>query len=74
MGGSPVGTSPQHVSSSSLPSPNLLLRIFMTLLRIPGLCEAFVYSFANQYRDAVPASQGSYEAPLILIMRFKIIK
>lgn len=74
MGGSPLDTSPWYVSLSLLPLPNLLLRIFMTLLRVPGLHEAFVYSSANQYRNAVPALQRSYEAPLILVMRFKTIK
>lgn len=68
MGGPPVGISPRYINLSLPPLPSLLLRIFMTLLRVPVLHWAFVYSPANQYRNAVPASQGSYEAPLLLVV------
>lgn len=74
MGGSLSHTILWYVSLSLLPLPKLPLRTFMILLRVTGLHEAFIYSSANQYRNAVPASQGSCEAPLILEMHFKIIK
>lgn len=74
MGGSSVDTSPCYISSSFATSSQFLLGNIYDFAESPKIAQAFVYSSANQYRNAVPASQESYEAPLILIMSFKIIK
>lgn len=74
MGGSLVDTSPRYISSYFATSSQFPLENIYYFAESPSIAQVFVYPSANQYRNAVPASQGSYETPLILIMSFKIIK